>query len=339
MLLSLTDVSSSIRNPDTCIFVDELKGGRPCMLSGTIPVHGSGSFAVVYKYKLANGSDKALRIWTSDSKDIQPILNTSKEISQELLKLHSDYFLDYNYYNDAILIDGKRYPMTVMEWCKGKPLKEYINCNLQNKKKLGILADNFLKLFHFMHKHGISHGDLQHGNIMVDDKGHIKLIDYDSLYFPTPFFSKRQEIVKGYESYQHPCRNANKYMGPKVDYFSELILYISILAIRENPSLWTEYNVLDNDGAMLFAKTDFLNINESRLFKELGSASKQIKTLLDVLVDYLKQKDILNLKPFDEYTKINFVELFEELYCINCGHKNSNGDVYCCNCGTKLIYD
>lgn len=339
MSLSLIDISSAIRNPDTCLFVNKLKGGHPCMFSPTLPISGSGSFATAYKYELADGSLKAIRIWTKEDSSIRPILESSQEVSKELSRIQSHYFVDYEFYNDAILINGKRYPLLIMDWCDGLPLKEYIRHNLDNPRALGKLADNFLMMFRYMHKNSISHGDLQHGNIMVDKEGKIRLLDYDSLYFPTSFFANKSEVVKGYESYQHPNRKKNHLMGPKVDYFSELIIYISILAIRESPSLWNEYNVSDNDTRLLFSEIDFKDLSSSPLFSRLSSFQSPLPQLLNVLKMYLQENDILRLNPFDSYIKLKYMESLYPVYCIRCGTKMEYGDNYCWHCGSKLIYN
>ena len=35
-----------------------------------------------------------------------------------------------------------------------------------------------------LHSVGFSHGDLQHGNIMVNSEGKLFLVDYDSMFVP-----------------------------------------------------------------------------------------------------------------------------------------------------------
>ncbi len=335
MALSSIDISIAISNSNAFFFVDKLKGGRPCKRSATVYFSGNGSYAIAYKYELPDGTIKALRIWTKDEIIIKPILEQSKEVSKELVKLQSDYFVGYEYYHDAILISGKRYPVLLMDWCDGVSLKQYISNNLTNKNLLKQLADNFLKMFCFLHEKQISHGDLQHGNIMIEEGGQIKLLDYDSLYFPTPYFKNRREVLYGYDAYQHPCRKKNQWMGPKVDYFSELILYISILAVSEDSSLWTDYNVMASETRFLFSESDFGDITHSLLFKKLSKLPYPIPQLLDVLKVYLNERDILNLRPFYTYFDLKNCSI----YCINCGSKMGYGDCFCYNCGCKLIYN
>lgn len=46
-----------------------------------------------------------------------------------------------------------------------------------------------------LHEKSIAHGDLQHGNILVDSNGNIYLIDYDSMFVPS--LEKERDIIKG----------------------------------------------------------------------------------------------------------------------------------------------
>ncbi len=59
-----------------------------------------------------------------------------------------------------------------------------------------MLAQAWVKLSKDLADNGIAHGDLQHGNITVDDSSgvNLKLIDYDSLYFAVDGNSINNEI-------------------------------------------------------------------------------------------------------------------------------------------------
>ncbi|QLQ08322.1 MAG: hypothetical protein HZY76_21580 [Anaerolineae bacterium] len=50
--------------------------------------------------------------------------------------------------------------------------------------------------------HGIAHGDLQHGNVLVA-ADELRLIDYDGMYVPP--LSGRESHEIGHRNYQHPC--------------------------------------------------------------------------------------------------------------------------------------
>lgn len=195
--------------------------------------------------------------------------------------------------------------------------------------------DRFLKLIKDLHTHGISHGDLQHGNIIVDGNGEIKLIDYDSMYFDVIEFKNKTEVIKGLPDYQHPSRILNKYITPKADYFSELVIFISICALIDNPDLWNKYNVESRDYSLLFDAKEFPNFKQSKLYDDLINCSQEVQDLLSVFISYLSENDINNLSPFYHY-----LPQYQDkaIFCINCGKEFlSIEDLFCTKCGSKRL--
>lgn len=155
-----------------------------------------------------------------------------------------------------------------------------------------------------LHKYHISHGDLQHGNILIDDNDNLFLIDYDSVYVPE--LQGEADIIKGLKGYQHPKRGDNLLANEKVDYFSEQIIYLSILAIAEKSSLVEKYQVEDSE-QLLFSFEDFKDLENSQVYVDLMQLGGLFPILLKILSDYLDEDDICNLEPFttlvDKYTK------------------------------------
>ena len=165
-------------------------------------------------------------------------------------------------------------------------LKHYINHHAADGHLLKLLADNFLKMTLDLHQHNISHGDLQHQNIFVTDEGFIKLIDYDSICIPE--LEGQPDICLGTQGYQHPSRyTAGFFSSTKMDYFSELIIYISILAVSENPLLWEKYDVMTADYRLLFKLDDFYSFDISDLRRDLMLLSSDVQTLVKKLDIYL----------------------------------------------------
>lgn len=168
--------------------------------------------------------------------------------------------------------------------------------NKEDKQTLKKLAKDFSNMCEQMHKHHFAHGDLQHGNIMVGKDGKLYLVDYDSMY--TPSLQGAFDDIKGKDEYQRPKRKDNKFAHEKLDYFSELIIYISILGVAENPDFVEEYQLKDAE-RMLFSKNDFQNITQSKIYQELQALKGEFLILLRILVDYLSKSDIQDLIPFE----------------------------------------
>lgn len=162
-----------------------------------------------------------------------------------------------------------------------------------------------------LHANHISHGDLQHGNILVDKQGNLKLIDYDSIYVPT--FKGESDIIAGLKEYQHPNRKNNTQASEKVDYFSEVIFYLSILAFAENPSLIEKYKIKDAD-RLLFTADDFINLRNTQVYADLKDCGPIVNVLLQIMEIYLQEHDINRLDPIeimlDKYTKEPEIESF-----------------------------
>lgn len=260
----------------------------------------TGGFSVVYPFEY-NNEVWAFRCWHADLGNLRGHFLT---LSAALSKLNLPYFCSFIYIDEGIVVEGKKYPTTRMKWIDGKNLKEYICIHKNDKNKLKNLANNFVKMITTLHKYHISHGDLQHGNILVDDNDNLFLIDYDSVYVPE--LQGEADIIKGLKGYQHPKRGDNLLANEKVDYFSELIIYLSILAIAEKSSLVEKYQVEDSE-QLLFSFEDFKDLENSQVYADLMQLGGLFPVLIKILSDYLDEDDICNLEPFttlvDKYTK------------------------------------
>ena len=299
MPLSLLDISNALKNAKVCLKVPELDGGHIVEVNGH-PVSSSGGYCVVYKFQLANGKYKALRIWHKDLSLLPDLPEVAEKVSKELSRLQSNYFVDYKYYEKAILVSGQFYPAVVMDWCDGEDLKDYISSNVNNTAKMKDLANQFRKMVKYFHEHEISHGDLQHGNIRIRPDGTMCVLDYDSMYVPS--LKGKMEYIKGLPSFQHPtARDLNEYLNPKVDYFSESVIYLALMLLIKDPSLWTN-EVKRCDDILLFDNDDLLNITnvKSRIFKYRNEVSNSIVWLVRSLQSFLRQDSLEKLLPLEK---------------------------------------
>lgn len=290
---NVVDIIQSVQVPQL-IKDEHISKGKPVLDSRGRPIHYTGGFAVVIPF-MVNGRKWAFRCWSADIGNVENRLFT---LSKELKHLQLPYFCDFSYEPVGIVVGGRAYPTTRMQWIDGKTIKDYICENRNNTNKINKLADDFMQMCQTLHKNEIAHGDLQHGNILVDALGRIFLIDYDSVYLPA--LQRTEDIITGLPDYQHPKRKDNKVASEKLDYFSELIIYLSIRAIAENPSLVAKYQVEDAD-RMLFSKEDYVDLKQTSIYQDIKLLGKDFIELLNVLEGYLAHNSIDELKPFEEY--------------------------------------
>lgn len=304
--ITITDIKNSLQIP---AFIKD-----PIIKNGIFNKTGmgdfvmySGGFTAVFPVTVQN-MKWAFRCWHADLGNMRRRMELlSKELSTSPLP----YFCKFAYENEGILVNGKIYPTTRMEWIKGETIKDYI-CSHPTTQELKELADKFLKMCQDLHQYGYAHGDLQHGNIMVDSDKNLRLIDYDSMYVSSMLGFN--DIISGLQDYQHPKRKENQLASPKLDYFSELVIYISLLAIAENPSLIEEYNLEDAD-RLLFTINDYRDLQHSSIYTKLMNMQQNFPLLLHIMEEYLQKDDINDLEPFDvlinRYTIVPVIKMFE----------------------------
>lgn len=292
-MLTISAITTAIENQQSFVLDSHAKSGTFIRNTRGRLMRYSGGFTVVYPYTTFNGEKWAFRCWHSELGDVK---NRLGAISKAIQSLHLPFLCNFQYVDEGICVEGKSYPTTRMRWIDGVSIKEFICKNRNSKPKLISLAQLFLCLVRDMHKYSLAHGDLQHGNILVGSDDQLYLIDYDSFYCPQ--LNGEIDIISGLIDYQHPARKQNKYTSEKLDYFSELIIYTSILGIAYNPSLAIKYQLEDSEH-MLFESKDFADIKSSTIYHDLKDLNPIFPVLLQILEIYLSSQSIDNLEPFD----------------------------------------
>jgi len=233
---SRTDIVTAMRNPQVSFKASELIGGT-IIQKGSRVIQYSGGYTTVFPFNTSEGEKVAVRCWIADIGDAK---RRSQEISTYLANLNNSYFCNFQYLEEALLINGNIYPIVLMDWVEGKTLKDFINDNIHsNPSSISKVRENFKEMVTYFHQQNIAHGDLQHGNILVNPDCSLTIIDYDSMYIKP--LEGMSDAIKGLPGYQHPSRSANSFVNPKLDYFSELVIYLSLLVFETQPNLWVKY--------------------------------------------------------------------------------------------------
>lgn len=288
-LPSITEYTSSISTPQL-LKVHKLQGGHPVDARGRVMKY-TGGFCVVFPYKCGN-KKYAVRCWHVNIQDIQ---KRTQLISEALHNSKLSYFVGFEYVENGIMTAQGMQPLVVMDWVEALPLKKYIKKHLFESAKIQELANNFKQMVSDLHRCKFSHGDLQHGNIMVKDGGQLVLVDYDSMYVPA--LDGWDEEIKGLQGYQHEARWKNKKLTPKADYFSELIIYLSLLGLSKYPNLWNDLNIEDTE-TLLFSLEDIKSKGCTPIFDFLGRDSS-LSLLVSNLIAFLQADTLDDLQPLE----------------------------------------
>jgi hypothetical protein len=164
------------------------------------------------------------------------------------------------------VVNRVTWPVLTMEWIDGRTLNEYVDFLVtgSNTAALTTLAGRWRELVALLQRSGFGHGDLQHGNVMVDQEGQLRLVDFDGVWIPQ-LASQAPPSEFGHPNYQHP---GLRVWDRWVDTFSALVIYLSLTALGREPALWL---ALYNSKNLLFAKNDFFAPFETEVWKQLAA--------------------------------------------------------------------
>ena len=266
--------TEAIQCPAICFSHPALRNTLPAVDRLGMPLVTSGQFAYVYKLKSMNGGggDFAVRCFRGYLGDRD---QRYRAIQEHLWETPVSYLSEFSYAAEGILVGGNRFPILFMNWIDGPTLDLYINEMLHRREVLLHLSEEWLKLMHALRVAEIAHGDLQHGNIIVEH-GQLRLVDHDGIFVPKMEGWLASEV--GHQHYQHIRREAHHF-DEKLDHFSSIVIYLSLLALAEKPELWQEYH----DENLLFTKTDFADPSASTLFRRIREIGPEHGRLADAL--------------------------------------------------------
>lgn len=263
--------------------------------SADIIVRYVGGFCIVFPFYLKTGKKCAVRCWIANVSDVR---ERSRLVAEELKRIQLPYFVNFEYIPNCIATNAGVQPIILMDWVEAQNIKEYVGTHLHDKDVLRKLAENFMQMVKCLHRYHISHGDLQHGNILIQEDGSIVLVDYDSMYVPA--LAGYADEIKGLAGYQHPARWQNTMLSEKADYFSELVIYISIVALIYHPELWDKLQISNTD-TFLFSVKDLNNPSESELMDYLlTEGNQELHNLAGTICKELSKKTINDLVPLEE---------------------------------------
>jgi tetratricopeptide (TPR) repeat protein len=272
-----SDYQEAVQNPRFSFRDQPLQAGQPSLNNLGLPKVASGNFACVFEVKGASGGS-AVRCFLREVTDQQRRYNL---LSQHLQAISLPTMVGFQYLSEGIRVRGQWFPIVKMEWVDGQTLDTFVKNNLQNPNVLRSLAAEWRGAVAGLHGAYMAHGDLQHGNVLVDKSGKLRLVDYDALFIPALQGEKSPEL--GHSNYQHPERSATHY-DPSVDNFASLVIYLSLLALAANPTLWNDFWNEDN---LILTQGDFRNPGQSACLRRLSSSREPVVANLALRLEQL----------------------------------------------------
>ena len=277
-----TDYRDAFQHPAQAFIDPFLKRGRAECDALGLPRAASGNFASVFYFTSPGGHRYAVRCFRKHVDDRQRRYGA---ISDALYGVRSSWKVPFKYLPGEVTVGGRTHPIICMEWVDGVGLDKHIKEHLADRAALRATADAFLQLADDLRAKGLAHGDLQHGNILVTPAG-LRLVDYDGVYVPALAGSKAIEF--GHRNYQHLERRARPdFFGSSLDNFSVWVVYLSLMAVAAEPTLWA--SVGGGDECLLLREEDFRNPNESNSLRLIASIpSTETQNLLSHFLAVVK---------------------------------------------------
>jgi len=169
---SMTDYQEALQSPSLAFSSTELRSGAAVENNLGLPRPICGTFASVYE--LVNGRRRwAVKCFLRNTPNLH---ERYAKISNHLRKCQRlGYFVTFEYQQKAIRVRGELFPIVKMEWIEACQLNKFVEDNLSSPRVLAKLGKRWDKLVANLRSANLAHGDLQHGNILVQSNGAIRL--------------------------------------------------------------------------------------------------------------------------------------------------------------------
>lgn len=271
--------TEAIQCPSICFSEPLLMRTLPAVDRLGMPLVTSGQFAYVYKLNGDGSGNLAVRCFRGYLKDRD---QRYRAIQHHLRNQSLPFLSDVTYEPEGILVEGQRFPILFMKWIEGPTLDLYLDQMIGRPDVMLHLGQEWIRMVAALHDAGLAHGDLQHGNIIVE-RGRLRLVDHDGIFTPEMAGWNSSEL--GHQHYQHPRRDEILF-NAQLDNFSALVIYLSLISLAERPALWSRYH----DENLLFTKADFIDPDKSSLFAEIETLGPEHSRLAEILKQAIRSE-------------------------------------------------
>ena len=163
---SVGDYTSALQNPAAVFSHPSLRKARFTQGFGG-PFCASGTSAVVFQARV-DDKLQALRCYLRDDAATP---ERYAALDQFVAGSRLGQFIGtVTWYREEVRVNGARWPVLEMDWIEGQHLNNYAGflAEAENTTALGGLAGHWLEMVNGLQGARFAHGDLQHGNVLVD---------------------------------------------------------------------------------------------------------------------------------------------------------------------------
>lgn len=260
---SFAEYSEALQSGLATALADPLLGRGELRMRGPgQPVAHSGSFALTFEVAV-DGKTYAVRCFHKHSNSLH---ERYRAISEHLRAIDSPYFVNFEFQPSGITTESGRYPVVRMEWAEGETLATVVAHHREDVNALQQLRVSLRRLAAHLRQHGIAHGDIQPGNIIVQGTSGLRLIDYDGMFVPALEPLTSAEL--GQPNFQHPWRRPWNFEA-SLDAFSFALIDLALDALCHRPALWDQTG--SDADAFILRADDLANPSASPVFRVLAS--------------------------------------------------------------------
>lgn len=252
----------ALQHPEICFRDPDLQKSTPDLDNLHRPRPISGNFASVFSVTSSLDARRyAIKCFTRPAED-QDL--RYRAISEHLSSITQTWKVGFEYQPEGIRVEGALYPALKMDWVTGTGLSSWIDKNIRSRQAILEISTKFADVISCLEEDGIAHGDLQHGNLLVTADKTLRLVDYDGMFVPA--LTGMSAAERGHRNYQSPSRG-NEF-DEKIDRFSAWTIYMSLVALAEQPDLWTQLREQGGE-YLLLSEEDFKDPSASARFPAL----------------------------------------------------------------------
>lgn len=282
-----TDYSQAVQNPQSGFTDPSLKRAVVATNTFGMPLAATGQNAVVFLLR-DHDVEQAVRCFTTEPKDGS---RRYTALASHLAGQPPTAITAARWLDDGIRVDAKSWPVVVMAWVDGQPFNRVVEDLVEDRCGLIDIADAWVAMVDELQSADVMHGDLQHGNVLVDATGSFRLVDLDGAWVPTMEVGPPAEF--GHPNYQHPQRGPAQW-GRHGDSFSALVVETGLRALAADPAL-RRFLTGEN---VLFGREDLANSGRP-IWSAIGASSDpEVVRLAEVLGGRASENPATSMVPY-----------------------------------------